>query len=332
MVRLITFWVVLISFSATAICSASELEDRKHTNIEVAQLFEQKHFGELNNLAQLYRLKESRTSSGLWMLTLLYSGIYNVTEFAGTNLKRWSEIEQTGRDWMAYSPDEAAPYLVQANTLIGHGWAYRGDGWAYEVRKENWPIFYRYLRQARKLLLQHKDIASVDPRWYELMIVIARGEQWDRKRFDQLVSEAVSRHPYFYQIYFAAIDYLLPKWNGNAAEIEKFADWTVTKTRTMEGDGMYARIYWYASQTQYGTKLFTESAVVWKKMRKGIRDVLSRYPDQWNVQNFALFSCLARDKDFTKELIGYNGEKIMVEAWKNKANYYNCRNWAFSRN
>jgi len=91
----------------------------------------------------------------------------------------------------------------------------------------------------------------------------------NRSEFMKLVDEGLAKEPLYYQLYFAAMDYYTPKWHGNADDIEKFADSAVARTKKQEGYGMYARIYWTASQRQYGDKLFIESNVAWEKMKKG---------------------------------------------------------------
>ena len=91
---------------------------------------------------------------------------------------------------------------------------------------------------------------------------------------------------------------------------------------------MYARIYWSASQTQYGRDLFTDSDVIWEKMKKGIDDVLKRYPDQWNINNFALFACLANDKEKARELFNLIKQPIIWKVWKSEADYQQYKAWA----
>ena len=161
------------------------------------------------------------------------------------------------------------------------------------------------------------------------MLVIARAEGWGRNKFDELTSEAVAKYPNFYQLYFAALDYLVPKWHGNRKEVENFANFAVERTQSLEDMGMYARVYWYASQTQYGNGLFIESSVVWKKMKTGIDDVLARYPDQWNINNFARFACLAGDMDKAKELISRIQGDPIPKAWAGDIQHFaTCKAWA----
>ena len=119
--------------------------------------------------------------------------------------------------------------------------------------------------------------------------------------------------------------YYAPKWGGSAADIERFARWAVQRTRSTEGWGMYARIYWFAAQSQFGDRLFIDSWIEWPDMKKGIDDILSRYADDWNLANFAKFSCLAGDVEKTKELLGQMDEAASWLVWNDHRDYQRCK-------
>lgn len=317
---------------APVLSLAGELEDRAEYARRFSTMFIDEKFAALDRLSDEYRTTESRSASGLWMLTHFYAGITTVADTDIPDENYWANIEAKALRWAEASPNSPAPHNVYASFLIAHGWRFRGSGWAHKVRKEDWAPFYEKLAKAREYLLQNKRIASIDPKWYEEMMVIARAEQWDRRRFDELVNEAISRHPYFYQIYFAALDYLVPKWHGSKEEVEKFAKLSVEATKIREETGMYARVYWYASQTQFGNGLFTESSVVWDKMKKGIDAVLARYPDQWNINNFTRFACLAGDKNKARELIGRIEGAPLARAWSDDPQLFEkCKVWVNDR-
>jgi hypothetical protein len=59
-------------------------------------------------------------------------------------------------------------------------------------------------------------------------------------------------------------------------------------------------------------------------MKKGIDDVLARYPDAWNLNNFARFACLRGDKEKTAELIRRIGPEPMMQVWQARRNYERC--------
>lgn len=313
---------------------AGELEDRAYYQARFSKLFMQEDFNELDRLANEYRATESRSSSGLWMLTLLYAGIAQA-EDDNKDEKHWSDIEAKALKWIALHPDSPTPHNVYASLLLGHGWKFRGGGWAREVKKENWKPFHEYVKKAKDHLLKNKQAVSADPRWYELMIRIATAEGWEHNQFNELMAEAVSRHPYFYQIYFVATTYLAPKWHGSKEEIEKFVNFTVEQTKAKEEMGMYARTYWYVSQI-YSDAVLLHFDIDWEKMKRGMDDVLARYPDQWNINHFAFFACLNGDKQKTAQLIGKMNSAPISKAWVNwefnsYENYYDrCKAWTSS--
>lgn len=304
-----------------------ELQERESIKSQVSSLFLNENFAELERLANDYRSEGSRTASGLWKLTLFYVGIDSTASDKINDSSYWTSYEVKTQRWVSIYPNSPTPHISHAILLIHHAWAFRGTGRAYKVRPENWEPFHQYIGKARDYLETNKKVCKADPRWYETMIVVAKAENWDLDKFHVLVEEAVANHPYFYQIYFAAIDYLTPKWHGDKEKIEEFANFAVKQTQTKDGAGMYARAYWYASQAQYGERLFTDSSVIWSKMKNGIDDVLLRYPDQWNINNFAHFACLSGDQKKAYELIGLV-ELPIPQVWKDPTQFDSCRAWA----
>lgn len=307
---------------------ANELMDRQVTQDEVAALFHTGNFRLLDRISNQYLKNEERTSSGLWKLTLFYAALESIPNLNVTDNEYWENLENKALKWVSSNPNSPTGHLAYATILKSHAWMYRGVGFASEVRPEDWKPFRDYIAKTRKYLEAHKKVASKDPYWYQLMIHVSTAESWSLGDFNALVDESTSRHPYFYQAYFAAINYLTPRWHGSKEEIENFARKAVDVTREKEGESMYARIYWYASQVNYGNSLFTDSKVVWEKMSKSIDDVLKRYPDQWNINNFAHFACLAHDAQKTKQLIERIEGKPIIEAWDSLSIFNACREWS----
>lgn len=323
--KLLFLFVLLFTTSNIA---ANELEDRQVISDKVRTLFLLENYSALDAMASEYRNNGERTSSGLWKLTLFYGGIDMLPNIEVTTKDYWDGLEAKSSGWIKAFPESPSGYLAHTHILMRHAWMFRGSGWGYQVRSDDWKPFHEYVQKARLVLERNKEVASKDPQWYALMIDVATAQDWDMRQFNALLKEASARHPYFYQIYFEAVNYLTPKWHGSKEEIEKFARKVVGFTRAKEKNGMYARIYWVASQDNYGSDLFTKSAVVWKEMSKAIDDVIEQYPDQWNINNFAYFSCLAGDSNKTRHLISMIEGKPIVSAWQNMDFYSQCKAWS----
>jgi hypothetical protein len=291
-------------------------------------LFRDERFADIEAIADDYRAHNSRTSSGIWKIGLLHDGLDDDFQRKNRDDAYWAEIAAKVQRWIDAFPNSPTPRILYAGVLSSHGWAIRGGGYAREVREEDWAPFRKLIAESRAYMLANKEIGKTDPQWYMEMISLARVDGSTADEFGVLVDEATWKYPDYYPNYFATILYLAPKWHGDLAQIEEFANRAVRKTREIEGQGMYARIYWYASQMQFGERLFRDTSVAWPRMKRGIDDVLKRFPDQWNINNFAHFACLAGDREETARLTARVTEPVK-EAWAKDATLFaRCRDWA----
>lgn len=324
--------ILLVSFTLASGSAArsGELSTRMAIDERIGMLLENSDFKTLEKMAGEFRRTQSRSSSGLWMLTLFYSGLDKYLTAHVSDRPFWSTMDRTIKRWMAEHAESPTPHLVYANLLIGRANSYRGGvGWIFPHRRDVAP-FKRLIGEARKHLERAKEIASDDPRWYELMARIAMYQAWPKEEFSRLLEEASEKEPLFYQTYFMAVLYYAPGWYGSPGELESLANMALRRTKDQEGYALYARIYWYVSQVIYADALFKESKVNWSTMRKGIDDVLADYPDNWNINNFAKFACLAGDKGTTGALFAQMDRPIFGRVWRSDADYARCKSFGSS--
>jgi hypothetical protein len=140
------------------------------------------------------------------------------------------------------------------------------------------------------------------------------------------MEEGTSRYPYYYQTYFHGMNYLLPRWHGGYEKMEAFANASVEKTKERDKTGLYARVYWAITGTIKKHRIVADTGVVWKKMRQAMFDVLEQYPDQWNYNHFAYFSCMAKDRETTKKLTNQVSAPMM-NVWETPEVFDACRSW-----
>lgn len=327
---MINIVLLFLALFASPYCFADQQENWQTNSDNVKTLFFSGRYAELNRIGSDLLKTNQRTSSGLWVLTSFHLGIGDIPNSNISSEHYWNDLERRVQTWIKQDPSKPAGYLAYAQILKSHAWMYRGNGYASSVRPEDWEPFYQYINKAKDVLVKNKKIASRDPHWYVLMIDIETAQSQSAEEFNHTIAEAEDRYPYYYQIYFSAVNYLTPKWHGSKEAIEDFANHVVQVTNHQDKTGMYARIYWVASQSNYGSDLFTKSNVVWKKMSIAMDDVLSQYPDQWNINNFAYFSCLAGDKNKTYQLIHKIMGRPILDAWKSIDYYNNCKAWSES--
>jgi hypothetical protein len=328
------FSVAMLAACGTAAMAATpldEMTERARVVSASKEAFLTENFAELESVSAGYRRDRSRTPSGLWKLGLWHGGIDQAidmyAELPGSQ-NNFRRLEQIAERWLKSYPDSPGAVLTLSRIHIAHGWKIRGGKYASEVSKSAWKPFHTYIKLARQNLEERKASAAVDPAWYAQMLTIARAQSWERAEFDRLLDEALDREPQFYPNYFMALEYLLPKWGGSDVEIDLFAREAVRRTSKIEGKGMYARIYWFASQTEFDRDLFGKSKVEWPLMKAGFEDIIARYPDAWNLNNFAKFACLAKDQSKTRMLLRKIGEKRVPQAWDSPGLWETCAAFA----
>lgn len=325
--RTITF--ALLMLLSPCLAMAGEAEIRDELAAQGREFFLTERFSDLDYLAGEYFGNESRTLSGQWMLDKLHHGILSTVPCGCKDEEEIIEMEQRAARWIAVNPNSPTAHLVYAEALRKHGWWFRGTGYAKDVKPDSWKPFGEYLEAARSYLMERKEMLAGDPRWYSTMLRIANGQGWSMEDFSALLEEAAELHPYYYMIYYEAIQYLSPKWHGNAELLEGMAKFAVSMTQDGEGEAIYARIYWSASDVQFGHGIVSRQPEVWAAMRQGFYDMLENYPDQWNIINFARFSCVARDIEIAGELFATIDESLVARAWGTRGpDYAQCREWA----
>ncbi len=321
--RILFLLLFLFAMSFPGKVFADEMDVRNEINLAVRDLFSQGKFAELDKLAASYLQNGSRTESGLWKTTLFYLGLASLAPFnmPQPDLEKFFALNDA---WIKSNPSSAAAYICKAQALVNAAWTIRGNGSADFVLPKARAGFFAKMREARDVLEGTKAISGQDPEWYALMARISRDLNADEKAFNAMIDEGLAKYPYYYPIYFNAAEYMFPKWHGSTQMVEDFADKAVALTKEKEGMGMYARIYWVVSQWGYGADLFKKTKVSWPKMKAGIKDVLQKYPDQWNINNFAYFACLAEDKEMTQAMF-----KLLTAptrgVWSDESFFSHCR-------
>lgn len=328
--RLLLCVFAFLFFSNTAYAETEEMLTRQQIKSNFMGYFVDKDFNRLNQTAEAYRTTKERTGSGLWKLAVFYKGLASLLDGKHNYEERWSHYISIADEWIEKAPSPAA-YITAAFLTIDYAWYKRGGGVASTVQSHQWEEFYKYLSIAKDILLRNPE-AKIDPHWYEAMIMVLKGQGRSHiSEANALFSEAMDAHPGYHAIYFAITEYLQPKWYGSYEAVEAFADQAANHTKSLEGSGLYARIYWYMADcacSDLDASIFEATQVDWEKMKGGIDDVLARYPDQWNINNFAQLSCQAKDKGATKKLLSFLSE-FSPTAWKDKPqSYEECRDWA----
>lgn len=288
-------WLILLTLALCATCArAVEGTQERIDSIQatVRTAFVARRFVAINDLAGQMRQQRSRLADGRWELPF-------VTGAVGWSLPQRDDAAWQARlvqidDWIASTPRDSTPYLAKATVLVAYAWDARGGGWASTVDENSWRLFKERLAAAQQVLESSSAISKVSPVWYETMQTVALGLSWPEPAYTRLFNEAVQREPTYYFFYFNAAQYFLPRWQGRPGDLAQFVDGAVNRTQSKEGQTLYARIYW-SLLWAFENQTFAPDRARWPRMRQGFQDILRSYPDNWNVNAFAFYACMAED-------------------------------------
>jgi hypothetical protein len=292
---------------------------RDAVSAETARALAEGDFAKLEAMSSGFRRDKARTPAGVWKLDLFYQALMRNSNYAATDERLWDDKEERFKKWLERYPASPSAQIALGKAYLGRAWQVRGRRPAHETDSARWPPFQKQLGVAREHLQKVKGVADLDPEWHRTMVQVAMGEGWDFQRVQAIIDEAMAREPGYQTFYYVVVEYLTPKWYGNDSLIDQFAIWVADRTRKTDGDAMYARIYWYVSDTYYGNgRRFKEMKVDWKRMRGGFEDIVARYPDPWNLNKYARFACIAKDYDTARALFARMGTPISG-VWGNGA-------------
>lgn len=318
---------LVLGNSGLSYAGSAEMELRDRIGLEVRGRFETSDFDGLEAMAKMFLSTDQRSPSGLWTISQFDRSLLDVLEIQDPESTEWVVYDKRIARWRAKYPDSTTARLAYAQLLHGHAWSYRGRSYASAVAKENWRPFYDQLQKALEFLDEQRDFLDGDPRYHDLLLMSLNELQVPEPAYDAAADRALNLHSGYYPLYFEIAFHNAPKWGGDPLAIEAFARNAVARTQATDGFGLYARIYWSMSQSQFGDAMFQNSEVRWPDMKQGIMDVMKTYPDQWNINNFAKFACLAGDKVFAKTLFGQITDPI-PDAWSQVVSYGDCKSWA----
>jgi hypothetical protein len=201
--------------------------------------------------------------------------------------------------------------------LLSHrAWAYRGDGNARAVDREDWAPFNRYIKQASKVLKDHQAVAARDPEWDAIRLSLARPLGADSESIITMASEALDREAYYYPIHYQATRALLPKWGGNEALMKRYVELAEDRTKQQEGTQIYARIY--LNIARYAQNPLDELNVTGAKlpaMKQSLDELMRAYPDPFIRESARMMTCLAGDYEYYRNLGRRSAAPTELVSW-----------------
>lgn len=305
--------------------AGQETQVRKHVRAEIEQAFFEGDYQAIEQRYAAALATSARTPSGLFVANVIRRAVVPdppVQLHRAEVEEHWARVDKKLADWAARFPNSSLVAIEQSWAYLGHGWSWRGYGFASSVSPEGFKQVEIYGHRAYEALMARQQVGRKDPYWYVQMFNVARVQGWDRQRYMALVREATQAFPYNYDIYFSIAMRMEPRWGGSTAAIAQLAQYAVEQTEAKEGESMYARIY-----LDTGDALDADLSgpeVDWKRIRAGFEDLVKRYPDSWNLNQYARMACEARDLPTTRRVLLSMKGDVEQEVWQDRVTFLRC--------
>lgn len=290
------------------------LEGQRARNVIYTQVLDGVKAGKfqaLEDLAVDLRKGDARFSDDRWQLTAFYQAFSESQhDDAG-----WLELIAGVERWRNAFPESVTATTALARAWTGYGWYARGHGYASTVSEENMKLFRERLSTAYDLLSQ-KPIGDDCPGRYNLLLSLTGVLGKSEDRFWQVFKQAIEFEPDYFEFYLTAANHLLPRWGGAPGEWLAFAEKASNQYPGPVGDILYLMIVTRIQATGEFHDL-QPAGISWERLKSGFRELNRRYPGSpTNANRFALFACLADDRQTVREVLGDATFPFDHEVWK----------------
>lgn len=268
---------------------------------------------------------EGRSPSGLWMLEVYFNTVKSFVH-GGVDPEHWQAMQERAKDWQRQIPGSVAAQIFEAYVHFEHAIVQRGFAPAKAVNPNDLWYMSVWARQGIDALQKVEGQAAAHPEWHRAMISLLPYADKSASDVDRVVRKGMRVQAGYAPMFFEASYYLLPKWGGSNAMIDRLARDASAASSGTEGRAMYARIYWSLDNTEFHGTLFKASHASWPDMKNGFVDIVARYPDPYNLNAFAYYACLAGDYATVDDLLNRIASDLILEKWgeRGQENYERC--------
>ncbi|HEX4150170.1 MAG TPA: WD40 repeat domain-containing protein, partial [Pirellulales bacterium] len=299
---------------------------RQELRKTVPGLLAERKFKELDALADALRASQARVVTGSLKLTQFYVVVAELP--AKPKDEVYEERIKLLENWVDERPESFTGLVTLARTWEQYGWFARGGGYANTLSREGVAHFEERCLKAADLLQQAEQLPVKDPELYHFGIMLGIDLSWSREIIERICDDSATLDPGFLPTFIAATRYYLPRWYGDAGDLEEFAKEAVQKTEKACGKTIYARIV-LAAEDYHSFTAFNDFAFDWSLVKQGFEDWNRQYPpDQRRLQSYCRLACVARDRQTAGALFEKIEPPGLDAVWISSSTYRFFRRWA----
>lgn len=311
--------------------TTSELETRQLLGQRVRRILKAEQFDRLDQFADSLQAGNLVYPSGVPFVIAFYrQGFGEVND--ATQPEQWAQHLQLLRRWEDARPTAIAPRIALAQALIARGWKARGEGVASTVSAQDAGSFESNLSEAMSILRQCPAAAHECPAWHDAAMNALHGigREVDTE-YREVFAEAAQRFPTYARWYTGMAQHLMPRWYGDAGELEQFADTCAAALSDTLRDEIYARIA--ADQCKNLREVFKAyPAYSWPRVQRGINAWERNHSESLDpLSARARLAYYAKDRTVAREAFRQLGDRVDLDVWDNEFFFLAARKWAFGK-
>lgn len=201
--------------------------------------------------------------------------------------------------------------VLHGSFWVHYGWEARTDALAPQVPEGAWKVFHERLVNARQALEEAWRLRPNEARTANLILQIEKGIGGDRETMELWFDRAMKANGDNYGACITKLDWLDPKWHGNAEEMLAFGracaatkNWWANLT-ILNGEA-HRRYWWYLDDAE-GLK-YMQKEEVWAEIKPVYEEFLKHYPSNDVVRSKYAATCVLGshyvDADKQFEILG----------------------------
>lgn len=314
---------------------ARDIDAGQHFENQVRDYLYHDGFESLDRFADRARADRERLPGGYWKLSAIYGGLGRPESGNRAPAAEWEFHLGKLKSWAERHPSSVTARVGLAQAYANYAWDARGDGSANSVKPEARRLFRERLELAQSLLESARSARPSCPHWYDVMMRVALGLNWDAESHERLFQEATAFEPAYRDFYVRKAFYLLPQWHGRPGEWGRFAAEAADRQGGREGSALYFALVASVSdvsgdQVRKGT-FFSAQGLSWERFRRGLADAESVYGTTvLNDNRACLIAATMKEKELARELFERIGEGCHSGVWRGQKEFEFYRDWASS--
>lgn len=286
-------------------------------------LLTKRRFDQLDCLGDSARTHKEMFPGGMWKIHSIYVDL-QVPPLHPTQ-QDWNKHMSLVREWVSVKPKSITARIVLAESYISLGWDARGHGFADSVSESGWQLFDKRVSESMQVLKRARGLSKKCPEWYVAMQQVALAQGWNPDAKLKLLEEAVQFEPEYYYYYRVYATSILPKWDGQEGDAEKFLKDTADHVGGDAGDILYFQVAAYLACCQTDEQL----KLSWPRIQRGFRALEKRSgPALENTNYLARLASMNRDQLVANRMFTRIGEQWSEDIWHSSAYFESVRQWA----